>query len=512
MKSPRTNPLLFGTLLLTGTGLIVRVIGFFYRIFLSRMLGAESMGIYQLIFPAWNVCYALCCSSLQTALSRFIAVETAKEADGNPHAYLLSGCLLALFVSLSLAAVLYLQSGWIASALLLEPRCAPLLRILALALPFNAVHACIYGYYYGRKRAEVPSLAQLVEQIVRVATVLFLYLKKLEAGETPDVTLAVAGLAAGEIAALLFSFVCITRLLSTERKEIGRLRLSSAVSFTRSLFRLYLPLCLNRLTLNLLQSAESVLIPGSLQVYGCTASDALSLYGVFTGMALPFILFPTAVTNSLAVMLLPDIAEASARSDTERISRTTGLTVRYCLYIGILFVGIFLCYGPAMGSILFHNANAGHFIRTLAWLCPFLYLSGTLGSILNGLELASQVFLHSLAGLALRLAFVVFGIPRLGIQAYLYGTLISQLLTTALHLGSLCRRFPIQFDAGYALIRPLAACALCAIGVRFLQKKTALVLFGSPFLTLAAQCALFALGFLFLIALTRDRENPPALP
>lgn len=45
-----SNPLIAGTLLLTVTGLSSRVIGFFYRIFLSRIIGAEGLGIYQLIF------------------------------------------------------------------------------------------------------------------------------------------------------------------------------------------------------------------------------------------------------------------------------------------------------------------------------------------------------------------------------------------------------------------------------------------------------------------------------
>ncbi len=509
LKSLLKNPLFFGTLLLTGTGLMTRVIGFFYRIYLSRVLGAEGLGLYQLIFPVYNVCYALCCGALQTALSRFVAVEAAKTRNGKPHSYLASSCLLAFATAVGLASLMYHYSDWIAEILLLELRCAPFLRILALALPFNAIHACIYGYYYGLKRAKVPAMSQLFEQIVRVAVVVTLCERSFSAGQAPSVILVIVGLVAGEIAALFLSLVCLTRLLATS--ALAPLHPGEMLSHGRKLCTLSIPLCLNRVTLNLLQSAEAVLIPGSLQLFGLNNADALSIYGVFTGMALPFILFPTAVTNSLAVMLLPDVAEASAKDDDARISRTTGLTVRYCLYIGILFLGIFTTYGPDMGVIIFANEQAGRFIQILAWLCPFLYLSGTLASILNGLELAGRVFLHSLLGLTLRLAFVVFGIPRLGILAYLYGALVSQLLITALHLTSFCRHYTLDFRAGYALLRPLLCSGICCLALTFLRTKTASVLFGSPFLTLAASCALFALLFLLLLFLTRDRREVGAL-
>ena len=48
-KEILTHPLVMGTVILTLTGFLSRFIGFFYRIFLSRVFGAEGMGIYQLI-------------------------------------------------------------------------------------------------------------------------------------------------------------------------------------------------------------------------------------------------------------------------------------------------------------------------------------------------------------------------------------------------------------------------------------------------------------------------------
>ena len=67
-----------GTLLLTAAGILSRFIGFFYKIFLSRTIGAEGLGIYQLIFPVMALCFSLTSAGIQTSVSRFVSSEIGK--------------------------------------------------------------------------------------------------------------------------------------------------------------------------------------------------------------------------------------------------------------------------------------------------------------------------------------------------------------------------------------------------------------------------------------------------
>ena len=124
-------------------------------------------------------------------------------------------------------------------------------------------------------------------------------------------------------------------------------------------------------------------MPNRLIAFGLSHSDALSLYGVLTGMALPFIFFPSAVTNSLAVVLLPTVAEAQAQDNSSRIEKTIAAALRYSLYMGIFCIGLFTLLGPDLGMTVFRNQTAGQYIAVLAWLCPFMYISTTMGSILK---------------------------------------------------------------------------------------------------------------------------------
>ena len=67
------NSLISGTLLLTGTGVASRFIGFYYKIFLSRTIGAEGLGIYQLVFPVFALFLSVSAAGIQTSISRFTA-------------------------------------------------------------------------------------------------------------------------------------------------------------------------------------------------------------------------------------------------------------------------------------------------------------------------------------------------------------------------------------------------------------------------------------------------------
>ena len=116
-----------------------------------------------------------------------------------------------------------------------------------------------------------------------------------------------------------------------------------------------------------------------------TSSEALRLYGVLTGMALPCILFPSALTTSIGTVLMPAVSAAQASDDNRRIIRLLKQSVGSCFILGLGCCLFFLIFGNFLGRVLFHSSAAGSFILTLSWICPFLYTNTALTSIINGL-------------------------------------------------------------------------------------------------------------------------------
>ena len=209
----------------------------------------------------------------------------------------------------------------------------------------------------------------------------------------------------------------------------------------KDLLTLSVPLSLNRIVINFLQSIEAIYIPNRLLAYGYDTKTALSVYGVLTGMAMPLIMFPNALTNSVSVLLLPIIAEADATGNQLQIKRAIDRTIRYSSLLGVFCMAVFLLGGRPVGTLLFHSPLAGHFIITLSFICPFMYLSATLSSVINGLGKAGVVFFANVAALLLRLAFVFLTVPHAGITGYLWGLLASQFCTAGIYIIYLrCRR------------------------------------------------------------------------
>lgn len=442
MKRKLNNPLVNGTIILTLTGLLSRFIGFFYRIFLSNAYGAEGMGIYQLISPILALSFALTVSGIQTAISKYVASETSTRDYTSSFRTLWAGFVMAMVLSIACALYIYLYADMIAVTFLLERRTAPLLRIIALSIPMATVHSCINGYFYGIRKTAIPAVSQLAEQICRVGSVYLIYHFFRQKNMTPTISFAVVGLVIGESASMIVSIVAILSrahhvfpavshqpcrrhasanvLLTTYRQICGRL------------LRLAVPLSANRLVLNLLQSIEAIYIPDKLMAYGLNNADALGVYGVLTGMSMPLILFPSAITNSISVLLLPIVSEADAAGNQSAVRRAILTSIRYCLLLGFGCTAMFLLLGRTAGRLLFHSELAGSFILTLSFICPFMYIASTLGSILNGLGKTMQTFLYSVISLLLRLLFVFLAIPLYGIKGYLWGMLASQMLQTLL--------------------------------------------------------------------------------
>lgn len=428
--------LIKGTLILTITGLITRIIGFIYKIYLSNILGANMLGIYQLIFPIFSICFTIFGAGIQTAISQITATDSEnKQYIKN---VLAKSLILSVTASVLLSLSVFFAADFIAIRILGEIQCADPIRILTFAFPVCAVAACINGCYYGMKKAGVPAISQLIEQIARVT---FVYITAmLIAGDNvvKMCMIAVAGIAIGEGISMLYSTIRIIMYLKKQSEDMGdnckqnevKPRNNNNQNVTSVLLRLSAPLTGNRLVIALLHSIETILIPVMLRKHGMDPDKALSVYGVLTGMAMPLIMFPSTITNSLSVLLLPAISEVS--NDSARVKRISKMCIICSLILGIFSTILFIMFGADLGSKVFHDESVGLFVEILAFLCPFLFTATTLASVINGLGYTHYTFIITIIGLSIRILMTIRLVPATGISGYLISLLVSQLAITSM--------------------------------------------------------------------------------
>ena len=466
------HPLIRGAFILTLAGLISRIIGFFYKIFLASLIGAEGIGIYQMVFPLYILCISLASAGIQTAISRFTAENLSTGRYDAARKLFRVSLAMAIFLSVIMSSLLFLLSEPISLYLLREERCLPILRLMAIAIPFEVIHGCIAGYFLGQQKSSIPAWLQLLEQAVRVGATVLLYQILLQRQETPTPVLAAEGLLIAELTVTLASLTVLTFSQPVSKTTPAAVSgpLLSRRQAIRCIVGVAFPITCNRLLLNVLQSVEAAMIPLRLQRYYETSSTALSIYGVFTGMALPLIMFPCAITGSFSMVLLPSISEAHALKKKKKIAATIRSSLLLCLFLGMLCTAAFLQFGPALGLLLYHEDKVGSYLVTLAWICPFLYLNTVTASILHGLGKTMEVFLHNLAGLTLRLLFTWFLVPVFGIQGCLWGLLLSQLITATLSILALKQTIDFSFPAAQGILYPTAVSLISTAFLHILQK------------------------------------------
>lgn len=511
--------LLRGTFILTLTGLLTRAAGFFYKIFLSRTIGASEIGLFQLTLPVCAFCMALASGGIQTAVSRFTAESYAEKDSRAALRILLCALLLSGGLSVCCAMFLFFGAGQIAERFLLEPACGPLLKMTAVSLPFSVVHGCIAGFFIGRKNVSISAGAQFTEQLLRIVSVLFFYTVFQKNGRQMNASVMALGQIAGELSSALFCFchlICgknspFREALSDpeSHRKAGRI-LPGRADFSRTV-SVSAPLALNRMLLCVLQGIEAALLPQMLRRTGLGSQDALAVYGTLTGMALPLILFPTAVTAALGTLLLPAVSEARALRQGKKITGTIDASFRGSLLLGFFFLGAFLLFGGGIGELLFHSASAGVYTRKLALICPFLYINTTLVSILHALEATTLVTVWNTASFGIRLAAVLLWVPDAGIDGYIAGTLLGQAFITACTLFTLRRRSGFRTDPADAVIRPALICIAAGAGPVIWKELSGAS--GVSWSFLAPGAVLYTLVFLALaFALLSRGETHRAAP
>lgn len=391
------------------------------------------LGVYQLVFPVYSICFTLYGSGIQTAISKVVSEQNPTDTVSHKKT-LYCGIFLSLGIALTCSLVLFFFPTQIATTFLKEPRCAVSLKFLSFTFPACAISSCISGYYFGQTKTKHPAIAQFIEQMGRILFSLLVLYCFQQSHKTFNCEIAVLSISIGEITAMLYN---VYTLLSKNSTPKNTSYSKSANGIYPKLFSFALPLTATHLVVSFLHAIENILIPQLLCTHGFVNKESLSIYGILTGMTLPLLLFPSTLFNSLSVLLLPSVSRAKSEQNTTYIKKAVSLSVYGSLLTGLCASLFFVLTGKFLGILLFHNELCGIYLRNLAWICPMLYLNTMFSSILNGLGKTQITFRNTTFFLLLRIAFFFLFIPNIGIAGYFYAMLLSEFCYTVFQSLSL---------------------------------------------------------------------------
>ena len=502
---------LTGTLILTASSVVVKVIGSLNWIILSRILGGEGIGLYQMSFPIYILALAISSAGIPVAISIVTAEKIAKNDYLAAHrAFRTSLSFLfctGLFFALCLVfgAEILVQSG-----LLRDTRAYYSIIALAPAVFFVTFLSSFRGYLQGWQTMTPTAVSEIVEQLLRVIVMIALAGYLMPQG----LAYAAAGASLGATFGAIGALLVLTYFYKKMRKKIRDKMLAQVPDYEvepksviiKRMLKLALPVSMSSLMLPIVANMDLLIVPVRLEAAGFSIQHATELFGYLTGMAVPLVNLATILTASLSISIVPAVAKFNVLGAKDQIghSLSTGFNVAALITIPCS-VGLFVLAEP-IAAIIYNAPLAAPTIQAMSFGIFLLGLHQVSTGALQGLGYTRIPMISMIVAAVLKvlLNYFLVAIPALNIKGAALASVVDIGFAAVLNL------YFIRKYVGYApdlmqWLRIITASALMGTAVYFTNTAQ---LLGRPWadmlLAIAVAVPIYILTAVVLKAVDKD--------
>ncbi len=507
-------------------GMIAKLIGALYRVPLTNIVGAEGMGLYQMVFPLYTVLLAFCGSGMSGAVSRVVAKYTALGNDGAAKRSIKIAIVPLLVMSVVCTAGMALLRNVISGV---QGNTDAGVAYLALcpSLLFAGGINVLRGYFQGKCHMFPSGISQLIEQIIKLVLGLYLSRLLMPYGVKYAVAGALVGVSASELTALLYLViryavvgkrrVSISRVpaLATEISE--ELSVAPPVAdktILKELFSFALSVTLGALVLPITQMIDSVLVINLLMHGGAGRESATAMFGLFVGPVGTLINMPTVVVLSVAIAFLPTITRAVEKG--EDAAEPTRSAAKWIMLFVIPITAVFLVFPQHVCNVLYRKgltaeqlALAAQLLRVQAMSVFYVGVLQLSTAVLQGYNKAHKPVINLLIGACFKVGLTPFTVRAFGITGAAFATTLCYAVAATLSMRSAAKKLPIGADIKNAFIKPLIFTALGGLafwGIAVALQNTAMPYLWQMIIAATAFVVVYSLGILFTGAINIKSE------
>lgn len=463
----RAKKYFLNALILSCASLILRAIGVAFNARISSYIGSAGMGLLTLTAGIYGFAITFACSGINLAVVRLVSSDLAK-GGGRIAKTMRAAVCYCLFFSISASVILFSFSGLIGGAILGDSRVIPSIRLFAISLPAISISSAINGYFCAVRRVYKNVLSQFLEQGIRLCIVSYLLILM-----TPsDLELACAAVVGGGVISEIGGAVFSGALYFLDRKIHSSTSSSDEKTPSKSelseICSVSLPVAISAYARSALSTLEHLAIPWGLRRRGLDYNSSISSYGVLHGMAIPLLLFPSAVLGAFSSLLIPELSEAYAFGNNARIRYIVSRVFALSLLFSVGVSGIFISFSYEIGTFIYGSREAGEYIRLLAPLIPLMYLDGAVDAMLKGLGEQLYTMRVNISDSLISLILIIFLLPRLGISGYVVVIFITEMFNTSFSIIKLLNITGVKTPVMKWVVKPLFGIVLSTLAARFL--------------------------------------------
>lgn len=408
---------------------ITRLLGFFFRIFLSRKLGAEGLGLYQMSTSVLAIFMTLISSGIPLTTAKLVSKYESSNHLVKRNKVVTSSLVLAISISLIASIMLLLfKNAW--NFILTDSRAVEIMIVLIPSLFFSSIYAIFHGALWGQSDYFNCGLTELIEQIARFLLT-FILLKKIS-----DTFIST------KYTAIAFNLACLISSIITMFIYLKKGKLNFKKGEYKNVIKSAIPITGVKLASSLIQPITTLIIPPILILSGYQHSSAISSLGVIMGMTFPMLFVPMALIGSISMVLIPTISSMMSRKDYINIENNISNSINISIFISMLFIPLYLSVGNIIGIVLYNNAFSGVLLQLSAVCVLPITMCNLTGSVLNALNLESKSFLNYILGSVSLFVCLVLTTPFLGINSIIVSFFVSMSLISILNLRKIKQTIP----------------------------------------------------------------------
>lgn len=452
---------IYSSIIMVIMNFLIRIIGFSYDISLSRLLGAEAMGLFQIAMSTMMTFLIITTGGVPTSVSKLVAEQNSRKNHGNIESIYKVAIIFNFILSIILSLILIIFAEIISIKIFKNKEMIIGIYLLIPAIIIHSLSSVLKSYFYGMRNVMTPSISQVIEHGTRFIFVIGVLYTISPLGPVYGAIIAILGISVGEFFDLIWSIYSRRRLNNNNKNKIkGK---ENKKLFLGRLLYMAIPLTLSGFLGVILRFSNTILIPNRLMVSGYSSSDSIAIFGRITGMTMPLIHLPFVVTSALVINLIPSLSEQVQLKRHEEIKSDIELALKVTFLISIPLTFIYVTLSKPLAKLLYNDIVVAEFIHIMGYGTLLLALRHTFSGILYGINKQINATINRLIGMILQVLLVYFlvGNPRFGIYGYFISFFASLIISLILDIFSLRMGINYKLDYWDIIGKPvLASCAM----------------------------------------------------
>lgn len=332
---------------------VAKMLGALYRIPLTNVLGAQGMGMYQLVFPVYALFLVLSTLGIPTALSRIVAEKRAMNEPTGRYLFcaLLTLCTLGTICALLTVCLASPLAKWQGN----EDTYLGFV-VISPSIVLAGIIAGFRGYFQGEMYMLPTALSNVIEQLVKLGVGIGLSIALIKKGLIYGVVGALLGVTVSELVTLAYMAITyfVRRRKSCEKARLVPLGIGEA----RAMARIAFPIAIVSVLMPLSNFFDSIIIVNMLKLFGLSEADATASYGIFSGPVNSLINMPVVAIMSLAVAIVPSVSSSRVRRDVDGVLVKSRLSIKLAYLLGVPFAFFFMVFGKNIVCVLYPTLSS----------------------------------------------------------------------------------------------------------------------------------------------------------